>query len=53
MEVRIDRPAKARTGVVGLDDVMAGGLSEGHVFLLEGNPGTGKTTIALSFLLEG
>ncbi|WP_206455613.1 ATPase domain-containing protein [Aurantimonas marina] len=53
MEVGSDRPAKARTGVAGLDDVMAGGLSEGHVFLLEGNPGTGKTTIALSFLLEG
>lgn len=53
MEARIDRPAKARTGVAGLDDVMAGGLSAGHVFLLEGHPGTGKTTIALSFLLEG
>jgi circadian clock protein KaiC len=44
---------KAATGIVGLDDVLSGGLAEGHVFLLEGNPGTGKTTIALSFLLEG
>jgi circadian clock protein KaiC len=44
---------KARTGVPGLDDILSGGLSEGHVFLLEGNPGTGKTTIALRFLLEG
>src|SRR5690606_23346135 len=43
----------ARTGVPGLDDVMGGGLAVGHVFLLEGNPGTGKTTIALRFLLEG
>ncbi len=47
------RADKARTGVPGLDDVLAGGLTVGHVFLLEGNPGTGKTTIALRFLLEG
>ncbi len=43
----------ARTGVPGLDDIMNGGFSSGHVFLLEGMPGTGKTTIALRFLLEG
>jgi circadian clock protein KaiC len=43
----------ARTGVPGLDVILAGGLSAGHVFLLEGSPGTGKTTIALRFLLEG
>ncbi len=41
------------TGVSGLDDVLQGGLSRGHVFLLEGEPGAGKTTIALQFLLEG
>jgi circadian clock protein KaiC len=45
--------AKHRTGVEGLDDVLVGGLTPGHVYLLEGNPGTGKTTIALQFLLEG
>lgn len=45
--------AKARVGVPGLDDILAGGLSPGHVYLLEGSPGTGKTTIALKFLLEG
>lgn len=43
----------ARTGIWGLDDILAGGLSRGHLFLLEGAPGTGKTTIALEFLLTG
>ena len=43
----------AGTGVTGLDDVLAGGLARGHVFLLEGKPGAGKTTIALQFLVNG
>lgn len=43
----------ALTGVSGLDDILAGGLARGRVFLLEGNPGTGKTTIAMQFLMEG
>jgi circadian clock protein KaiC len=52
-DARTAKTKVAATGVIGLDDVMGGGLSQGHVFLLEGNPGTGKTTIALSFLLAG
>jgi circadian clock protein KaiC len=45
--------SKARTGVPGLDDILGGGLAAGRLFLLEGAPGTGKTTMALRFLLEG
>jgi circadian clock protein KaiC len=41
------------TGVAGLDDVLTGGLTGGRLFLVEGTPGTGKTTIALQFLLAG
>jgi circadian clock protein KaiC len=44
---------KARTGIAGLDEILAGGLSEGNVFLLEGQPGSGKTTAAIQFLIEG
>ena len=43
----------AATGIAGLDDVLAGGLARGRVFLLEGHPGTGKTTVATQFLLAG
>jgi circadian clock protein KaiC len=45
--------SKAHTGVAGLDNILAGGLTPGHVYLLEGSPGTGKTTVALQFLLAG
>jgi circadian clock protein KaiC len=41
------------TGIAGLDDILKGGLPTGHVYLVEGDPGTGKTTLALQFLLEG
>jgi circadian clock protein KaiC len=44
---------QAKIGIWGLDDILSGGLSRGHVFLVEGAPGTGKTTIALQFLMEG
>src|SRR5690349_6803790 len=43
----------ADTGVAGLDDVTGGGLARGRVFLLEGTPGAGKTTLALQFLMAG
>jgi circadian clock protein KaiC len=44
---------KAKSGIWGLDNILSGGFSRGHVFLVEGAPGTGKTTVALQFLLEG
>src|SRR6201996_8856928 len=44
---------RASTGVAGLDDVLGGGMARNRLHLLEGSPGTGKTTIALQFLLAG
>src|ERR1700750_3175444 len=44
---------KAKTGIWGLDNILSGGFTRGHLFLVEGAPGTGKTTVALQFLLEG
>ncbi|MBP1807610.1 ATPase domain-containing protein [Rubellimicrobium aerolatum] len=44
---------QAQTGIAGLDDVLGGGLERHRVFLLEGSPGTGKTTIAMQFLIAG
>jgi circadian clock protein KaiC len=43
----------APTGIVGLDDILRGGLTPARLYLVEGNPGSGKTTLALQFLLEG
>src|SRR5690348_8113593 len=41
------------TGSEGLDDILGGGFDANRLYLYEGRPGTGKTTIALQFLLEG
>ncbi|MRW87555.1 AAA family ATPase [Pseudoduganella sp. FT26W] len=41
------------SGVPGLDEVLAGGLTSDRLYLIEGEPGTGKTTLALQFLNEG
>ncbi|WP_426268020.1 ATPase domain-containing protein [Sphingomonas sp. LHG3443-2] len=44
---------RVSTGSEGLDDILGGGLDPSRLYLYEGRPGTGKTTIALQFLLDG
>jgi circadian clock protein KaiC len=44
---------RASTGIGGLDDVLGGGLPPNRLYLLQGSPGVGKTTLGLQFLLEG
>jgi len=46
-------PALALTGISGLDDILNGGLTPDRMYLVEGTPGTGKTTLGLGFLLTG
>lgn len=53
-----ERPARKpttrmSTGIEGLDDILCGGLTAQRVYLVEGTPGTGKTTLGLQFLLDG
>lgn len=43
----------AATGIAGLDDVLGGGLSPNRLYLAEGVPGSGKTTLAMQFLMAG
>src|ERR1700748_3721242 len=45
--------ARDATGVSGLDAILRGGLIPGRLYLLDGDPGAGKTTFALHYLLEG
>jgi circadian clock protein KaiC len=46
-------PSLCNTGVPGLDSVLCGGLPRNCLYLVDGNPGVGKTTLALQFLLQG
>ena len=45
--------ARASTGVSGLDAILMGGLERQQLYLVEGTPGSGKTALALHFLMEG
>jgi circadian clock protein KaiC len=44
---------RVSTGIAGLDDILGGGFDPDRIYLVEGQPGTGKTTLALHYLLEG
>lgn len=44
---------RTRTGIAGLDDILCGGLASDRMYLVDGSPGVGKTTLAMQFLLEG
>src|SRR5215472_9504566 len=49
----MDQSRRLSTGVEGLDEVLNGGFPVNRLYLIDGEPGTGKTTLALQFLLEG
>ena len=49
----INPAPRLSTGIAGLDDILGGGLTPQRVYLVEGSPGAGKTTLGLQFLLDG
>jgi circadian clock protein KaiC len=49
----VNQPDRSSTGVPGLDDILHGGLIPHRLYLIEGHPGAGKTTLALQYLLQG
>jgi circadian clock protein KaiC len=51
--MQASREPVASTGIVGLDAILGGGFPKDHVYLIQGDPGAGKTTLSLQFLLEG
>lgn len=53
MAAKLDLKVRLKTGIPGLDDVLHGGLQPGHIYLIDGTPGAGKTTLAMQYLIEG
>jgi circadian clock protein KaiC len=51
--IPIPEQARSSTGIPGLDNILGGGLPSDHLYLVEGTPGSGKTTLALQFLRRG
>ncbi|MCU1300870.1 MAG: putative circadian clock protein KaiC [Candidatus Sulfotelmatobacter sp.] len=52
-EQHLQTDARVGTGCEGLDNILHGGFPRGRLYLVEGDPGAGKTTLALQFMLEG
>src|SRR5215210_696338 len=52
-EGQTNKDQRVKTGIAGLDLLLDGGLPTNRLYLVEGDPGTGKTTLALQFLMEG
>ncbi len=52
-EVSKQRNSLVATGIAGFDDIIGGGFSPRRLYLIEGDPGAGKTTLALQYLMEG
>ena len=50
---QIGEQKRSETGIEGLDDILHGGLIPHRLYLVEGNPGAGKTTLAMQYLIEG
>ena len=51
-QLPIETP-RVSTGIAGLDEILGGGLPAGHMYLIEGESGAGKTTVGMQFLLDG
>jgi circadian clock protein KaiC len=52
-EANHSTPPMLSCGIAGLDNVLRGGFTRDRLYLIEGAPGSGKTTLALQFLMEG
>src|SRR6185503_7597652 len=46
-------PTAVAAGIPGLDNILGGGFTPNRIYLIEGDPGSGKTTLSLQYLLEG